>query len=79
MEFSLEDANISEIGGAMPTYFYKCSCGHKEEKFLSSWKDYDKQVCPACNKQLEVVSVPVSAIFKGSGFYETDYKKKSAE
>ncbi len=62
----------------MPTYQYKCrNCGHKFEIF-SSIKSYHKEVeCPICNHSAQlVISGGTGLIFKGSGFYITDYGKK---
>jgi len=60
----------------MPTYQYECSsCGYSFEVF-QSMTDKKKRKCPACAKmQLSrLVGSGSSIIFKGSGFYETDYK-----
>ena len=61
----------------MPTYDYKCTdCGYKFEYF-QSMKDPLLQVCPECSGKLKRLIGPGSGlIFKGSGFYETDYKRK---
>ena len=63
----------------MPTYDYKClDCSHQFEHFQSMSSDPLK-ICPKCNKDsLKRLIGPGSAIiFKGSGFYQTDYKKSS--
>lgn len=62
----------------MPTYTYKCKkCGADHDVF-HAMSAAPKVACPecggACVKQLGTGS---GIIFKGSGFYETDYKKKS--
>ncbi|MEC7582843.1 MAG: zinc ribbon domain-containing protein [Planctomycetota bacterium] len=60
----------------MPTYDYACSdCGHRFEKFHSMTAEPLRQ-CPECkNDSLERLIGPgAGIIFKGSGFYETDYK-----
>jgi putative FmdB family regulatory protein len=60
----------------MPTYDYACSaCGHRFEEFQSISADPLKK-CPACKKQkLERLIGPgAGVIFKGSGFYQTDYR-----
>jgi putative FmdB family regulatory protein len=69
----------------MPTYDYRCkACAHEFEEFQSmSAKPLKK--CPACGKQqLErLIGTGAGVIFKGGGFYETDYRsdsyKKAAE
>lgn len=64
----------------MPTYQYECdACGHSFEH-LQSMLDKKLRKCPKC-KKLKLVRLIGSGngiIFKGSGFYETDYKNKSA-
>lgn len=61
----------------MPTYDYVCeACGHKFEHFQSATSRYLRK-CPACkkNKLARQIGTGGGIIFKGSGFYETDYKK----
>lgn len=60
----------------MPTYEYKCDkCGHEFEAFQSI-KDEPIKICPVCNSKVRrVINGGVGLIFKGSGFYVTDYKK----
>lgn len=63
----------------MPTYEYVCTkCGHEMEAF-QSMKDAPLKKCPACAKAglKRKVGGGAGLIFKGSGFYITDYKKKS--
>lgn len=62
----------------MPTYEFVCDeCGHSFEQFLEV-KARNLKVCPECRgKKLQrLVSGGCGVIFKGTGFYETDYKKK---
>ncbi|MCH7691720.1 MAG: zinc ribbon domain-containing protein [candidate division Zixibacteria bacterium] len=61
----------------MPTYEYKCrKCRHEFEEFQSILAEPVK-VCPSCNGQVErIISGGAGLIFKGSGFYITDYKRK---
>lgn len=64
----------------MPTYQYECSkCRHHFET-LQSMNDPRLKKCPACGKlTLErLIGAGSGIIFKGSGFYETDYKKKDS-
>ncbi len=60
----------------MPTYDYACdACGHKFELF-QSMKDAAIKKCPEC-KKLKVhrlIGAGGGLIFKGSGFYQTDYR-----
>lgn len=63
----------------MPTYDYECSaCGHRFEEFQSMSSDPLKK-CPSCKKsKLErLIGSGGGVIFKGSGFYETDYRSSS--
>jgi putative FmdB family regulatory protein len=63
----------------MPTYDYECSaCKHKWEEFHSIKAEPTKK-CPACKKLKAVRQIGTGAgiIFKGSGFYQTDYRSSS--
>ena len=59
----------------MPTYEYKCqNCGHTFEKF-QSMKDKSLENCPECNGKVQrLIGGGAGIIFKGSGFYATDYR-----
>ena len=62
----------------MPTYEYACpKCGHEFEQF-QPMRDEPLKKCPACNKAglKRLVGGGAGLIFKGSGFYITDYKNK---
>ena len=62
----------------MPTYDYKCEvCGHTFEAFQSMQED-PIRVCPSCGEEKvkRLISAGAGLIFKGSGFYITDYKNK---
>lgn len=64
----------------MPTYQYECdSCEYAFEE-LQSMTDKKLTKCPKCkkNKLSRLIGTGSGIIFKGSGFYETDYKKKDA-
>lgn len=63
----------------MPTYEYVCDkCSHEFEMF-QSMKDEPIHVCPKCRsrKVRRLMGMGGGIIFKGSGFYETDYKRKT--
>jgi putative FmdB family regulatory protein len=65
----------------MPIYGYRCnSCGHELE-VLQKLSDQPLKKCPVCGGELRKLLYPAGVIFKGSGFYSTDYKgsNKSAE
>ena len=64
----------------MPTYQYECSsCGHGFE-ILQSMKENRLRKCPECGqlKLQRLIGSGSGIIFKGTGFYETDYKRKPA-
>lgn len=61
----------------MPTYQYRCtSCGGELEVF-QKFTDEALTVCPDCEGRLNKVFSPVGVVFRGSGFYSTDSRKKS--
>ena len=63
----------------MPTYDYVCdACGHKFEEF-QSFKDDPLKVCPKCHEEKlrRLFGTGAAILFKGSGFYETDYRSES--
>ena len=58
----------------MPIYGYRCEqCGHEVE-VLQSMSDEPLRVCPNCMGPLRKMIYPVGIVFKGSGYYTTDYK-----
>jgi len=62
-----------------PTYEYECAaCEHRFEEFQSMTDDPLRK-CPECGKRRlrRLLGTGAGIIFKGSGFYETDYRKKS--
>jgi len=63
----------------MPTYDYECdACGHEFELFQSI-SDPHKRKCPECKKLKlrRLFGTGAAVVFKGSGFYETDYRSES--
>ncbi|MBW7857056.1 MAG: zinc ribbon domain-containing protein [Leptonema sp. (in: Bacteria)] len=60
----------------MPTYSYRCkNCGHTYDAFQSIKAEPDTE-CPVCKGQVErLIGAGAGIVFKGSGFYVTDYKK----
>ena len=62
----------------MPTYTYKCKkCGAEQDVF-HAMSAKPKVACAACGGAcVKQLGTGAGIIFKGSGFYETDYKKKS--
>ncbi len=63
----------------MPTYEYVCkSCGNRFEKFQSMSQEVLRK-CPECGGEIRrVIGTGAGIIFKGGGFYKTDYKRSSA-
>jgi putative FmdB family regulatory protein len=63
----------------MPTYEYKCDhCGYKFEEF-QKMNDAPIRKCPKCKKNGKVerlISAGAGFIFKGTGFYTTDYRSE---
>ena len=59
----------------MPTYEYECQkCGHRFEEF-QSMKDAPLQKCPKCKGKVKrLIGAGAGLLFKGSGFYITDYR-----
>ena len=63
----------------MPTYDYVCDgCGHAFELF-QSMTDSVKKTCPKCKKKKlrRLIGAGGAIVFKGSGFYKTDYRSES--
>ncbi len=63
----------------MPTYDYECdACSHSFELFQSITESHKKK-CPACGKLKlrRLIGSGAAIVFKGSGFYQTDYRSES--
>lgn len=65
----------------MPTYEYSCDHCHSEIEIFHSISAPPVTICPECEKPglRRNISGGAGLIFKGSGFYETDYKRKSGK
>jgi putative FmdB family regulatory protein len=62
----------------VPTYQYACrECGHAFEQ-VQSFSDDTLTDCPECQGKLRKVFNAVGVVFKGSGFYRTDSRKKES-
>lgn len=61
-----------------PTYMFECvKCKHRFGQFRSMKRVRRLADCPKCNGTAErLIGAGSGIIFKGSGFYENDYKKK---
>ena len=62
----------------MPTYEYRCNnCGYEFEKLQSIAAEPLKE-CPECTGSVKrLIGSGIGIIYKGSGFYTTDYKNKT--
>ncbi len=61
----------------MPTYEYVCrQCGHRFEAW-QHMSDEPLKVCPKCGAEIHRVLFPAGIVFKGSGFYKTEYGSSS--
>ena len=59
----------------MPTYDYECKeCGHRFEAYHSASELLEQ--CERCQGKVRKLFSPPAIIFKGSGFYTTDYARK---
>ena len=62
----------------MPLYEYECKkCGHRFEK-IQKFSDKMVKKCPECGGQVEQMISAPAVQFKGTGWYVTDYAKKSS-
>ena len=59
----------------MPIYEYEClSCAHRFDE-LQRFSDPQIETCPRCSSKVRKLLFPAAVIFKGSGFYATEYGK----
>lgn len=84
MPLHFTHGSVSGIGGLnermlpVPIYEYACTaCGERFEA-KQSFDDLPLEECPKCGGKLRKLYSPVGVVFRGSGFYSTDTKKKSA-
>ncbi len=62
----------------MPIYEYRCrKCGHQFEK-IRKFSDPPLKKCPECGGELELLLSAPAIQFKGTGWYVTDYARKSS-
>ncbi|MDB5349763.1 MAG: Zinc ribbon domain protein [Planctomycetota bacterium] len=63
----------------MPTYDYICDSCHHEFEAFESIKADSQTLCPACSKETlrRKIGAGAAILFKGSGFYQTDYRSES--
>ena len=60
----------------MPAYDYRCTACDERFEITRSSSDATEIRCPSCDGATKRVFTPVGVHFKGSGFYNTDYKGK---
>ena len=61
----------------MPTYEYRCEKGHTFERF-QRMTEPPVDTCPSCGARAErILSAGAGLLFKGSGFYITDYRSEA--
>jgi putative FmdB family regulatory protein len=61
----------------MPTYEYECRRCHRRFEFFQSMTEPPRKRCPACRGGLKkLLSTGAGLLFKGSGFYTTDYRSE---
>jgi len=62
----------------MPTYEYVCTSCNKKFELFQSIKDEPVKTCTQCGGEVKrIIGAGAGIIFKGSGFYVTDYKNNS--
>jgi putative FmdB family regulatory protein len=61
----------------MPAYDYRCDACDEIFEVTRSISDDDLAPCPTCGGKTRRVFSPGGVVFKGSGFHNTDYRKKS--
>jgi putative FmdB family regulatory protein len=62
----------------MPTYVYRCNDCQRQIERIQKFSDDPLTTCPACGGSLKRLLFPPAIIFKGSGWYSTDYGKSSS-
>jgi putative FmdB family regulatory protein len=63
----------------MPTYDYVCSACEARVEYFQSMSEKPKKKCPECgaSKLVRQIGAGAAILFKGSGFYQTDYRSSS--
>jgi len=63
----------------MPTYDYECKDCHHTFELFQSMSAKPLRKCPKCGGKVKrLIGTGAGIIFKGTGFYETDYKRKNS-
>jgi putative FmdB family regulatory protein len=72
--------SIIDQGMIMPIYNFKCEvCNRELEKSCGFHDDFSKITCPKGHMQTRRVFSPPAVIYKGSGFFVTDYSSKQSK
>ena len=63
----------------MPTYEYRCAACKHEFELFQAMSEGPRRKCPECGKMklIRLIGTGAAVIFKGSGFYQTDYRSES--
>jgi putative FmdB family regulatory protein len=62
----------------VPIYEYQCAkCGHRFERMRQKFSDPPAKKCPQCGGRVQQLMSAPAVQFKGSGWYATDYARKS--
>ena len=63
----------------MPTYEYRCAACEHEFELFQPMSEGSRRKCPECGKMklIRLIGTGAAVIFKGSGFYQTDYRSES--
>ena len=81
-ESASPESNLQQHQGAtaVPTYQYACTNpeGKHEFEVVQSFSDAPVSECPECGSPVRKVYGSVGVVFKGSGFYRTDSRKKES-
>jgi putative FmdB family regulatory protein len=67
------------VGSALPLYEYQCKKCHSLTERIQKFSDPPLAICPHCGGELEQLISAPTVQFKGSGWYVTDYAKKSSK
>ena len=63
----------------MPNYDYKCMVCNKQFEIFQKMTDEPLTECPECGGTIKrLIGAGLSPIFKGTGFYQTDYKNNNS-
>jgi putative FmdB family regulatory protein len=67
------------VGNCVPLYEYQCKKCHSLTERIQKFSDPPLQTCPHCGGELEQLLSAPAVQFKGTGWYVTDYARKSSK